>query len=805
MADLKYTVQVDTKGAQKSMSGLTKAVAGLAAALSVRELGQFSDNLTTLQTKLRSFIPDVDEAEKAFKAVAAISISTGQNLESVGDLFTKVGRNANSMGLSLYDAGQFTQQLSTAFALFGATSQEAERAIYNIGQAFSLTMFQGEDLNSVIETMGPVAQKMAEVMGVETVGELKKLASQGKVTAQVIVDALDRMDKEGILKLEKRVPTLGEAFTSLRTSFALLFAEVDDAGNVSSTFASAIEYIAFQIYNLSNNAKAVIGPLTTVFKIGAALAAFTVVGKIIRGAGAAFAFVGTAASKAYLSLKNFGTTLKVIGGYVARIFGKELKRAPKNTVIDGLAKSAGFAARELKGMAEFIVSLGAGALAFLGVDKLVEDFQSLGDAESDVSKSLEDFREELGKFGDALDDTAGSGEGAAATAVKLANEITLLNLAIKEGTDAYKKRNAEQLKSLNLEKALIGAGEEQATMLRELDSFETAYLERKKQLNDEITKALLSNNAQVRNSAVKLQAELKDLNDNYDDNLKAVKDTTNALLDKQRANVLEQFSIRQQIDLNKQLQDAQNELATMGMTTLEEKYYDLEQAAKASALAAIQAEEARIGRPLNTSEVEAYYEAANKGLEKNKKAATESYEASRLWATGWKEALNDFLENATDNANKAKEVFDTFTKGVEDAFVNFAKTGKLSFKDLLDSMVEMLLRSQIQKLMGTLLSSASGTGIGDFFSKIFGRAQGGPVQGGTPYMVGEKGPELFVPNSSGQITPNNKLGGGGTVNNTYITNSISAVDAKSVAQLFAENRKTLLGTVQMAQKEMPYG
>jgi hypothetical protein len=123
MADLKYTVQVDTKGAQKSMSGLTKAVAGLAAALSVRELGQFSDNLTTLQTKLRSFIPDVDEAEKAFKAVAAISISTGQNLESVGDLFTKVGRNANSMGLSLYDAGQFTQQLSTAFALFGATSQ----------------------------------------------------------------------------------------------------------------------------------------------------------------------------------------------------------------------------------------------------------------------------------------------------------------------------------------------------------------------------------------------------------------------------------------------------------------------------------------------------------------------------------------------------------------------------------------------------------------------------------------------------------------------------------------------------------
>jgi hypothetical protein len=42
------------------------------------------------------------------------------------------------------------------------------------------------------------------------------------------------------------------------------------------------------------------------------------------------------------------------------------------------------------------------------------------------------------------------------------------------------------------------------------------------------------------------------------------------------------------------------------------------------------------------------------------------------------------------------------------------------------------------------------------------------------------------------------------ISNTYITNNISAMDAKSVAQLFVENRKTLLGTVNMARKEMPY-
>jgi hypothetical protein len=99
--------------------------------------------------------------------------------------------------------------------------------------------------------------------------------------------------------------------------------------------------------------------------------------------------------------------------------------------------------------------------------------------------------------------------------------------------------------------------------------------------------------------------------------------------------------------------------------------------------------------------------------------------------------------------------------------------------------------------------------------KIFGKEKGGPVSGNTPYVVGEKGPELFVPKSAGDIIPNNKLGasteanmtGTGTVNapvyNTYNNYNISALDSKSVAQMFAENRKILLGTVQMAQRELP--
>ena len=69
-----------------------------------------------------------------------------------------------------------------------------------------------------------------------------------------------------------------------------------------------------------------------------------------------------------------------------------------------------------------------------------------------------------------------------------------------------------------------------------------------------------------------------------------------------------------------------------------------------------------------------------------------------------------------------------------------------------------------------------------------------------------------MPRSAGTIVPGKDLNvGGGSmtaqpiINNTYITNNVSAVDARSVAQLFAENRKTLFGSVELARKEMPYG
>lgn len=182
-------------------------------------------------------------------------------------------------------------------------------------------------------------------------------------------------------------------------------------------------------------------------------------------------------------------------------------------------------------------------------------------------------------------------------------------------------------------------------------------------------------------------------------------------------------------------------------------------------------------------------------------------QAANDWSTAWDQAYNQFLEDIPTKGEQATEAFKTVTQGMTDALTKFAQTGKLSFRDLINNLIATIIQSKIQEMIAAIFNPAGalGGGIKGIFGKIFGIpkfANGGNPPVGRPSIVGEKGPELFIPKTAGTVVPNGQFGGGSVTNN-YITNNISAIDSKSVAQLFAENRKTLLGTVQMAQKEMP--
>ncbi len=138
------------------------------------------------------------------------------------------------------------------------------------------------------------------------------------------------------------------------------------------------------------------------------------------------------------------------------------------------------------------------------------------------------------------------------------------------------------------------------------------------------------------------------------------------------------------------------------------------------------------------------------------------------WALGAQEALRNYADESANVFSQVGDLVSRSFRGMEDALVNFVKTGKLDFKSLADSIIADLARIAAKKLIAGVVGSLFGPNTTDVFGDgVWGgpKAKGGPVSSGKTYLVGEEGPELLTMGANGNITPNGALGGGNvTVN-----------------------------------------
>lgn len=177
--------------------------------------------------------------------------------------------------------------------------------------------------------------------------------------------------------------------------------------------------------------------------------------------------------------------------------------------------------------------------------------------------------------------------------------------------------------------------------------------------------------------------------------------------------------------------------------------------------------------------------------------AQQDIEEQQNFSSGWAKAYAEYIRSTQDASAQAGQLFSTLSKGFEDAIVKFVQTGKLSFKDLVNSVIADFARIQARNLFSNLLGMAIGG--------IPGRASGGPVSANSPYLVGEQGPELFIPRSGGTIIPNGQTMsamGGSSANVTY---NISAVDASSFRQLIARDPEFIYAVTEKGRNSVPGG
>lgn len=169
-----------------------------------------------------------------------------------------------------------------------------------------------------------------------------------------------------------------------------------------------------------------------------------------------------------------------------------------------------------------------------------------------------------------------------------------------------------------------------------------------------------------------------------------------------------------------------------------------------------------------------------------------SIDAQKTFEYGWAQAFNSFEENSTNMAKVASDSFNVLIGGMDSAIDNFVKGGKQSFKSLARSIIQDLIAIQMKASASSILrmmfggvgliTAAPSAGMfgGAVIGGEFGAAAGGGEISG-PTLVGEKGPELFIPKGSGTVIPNHAMENMG--NTTNVTNNyINAIDTASFEQ-----------------------
>jgi hypothetical protein len=201
----------------------------------------------------------------------------------------------------------------------------------------------------------------------------------------------------------------------------------------------------------------------------------------------------------------------------------------------------------------------------------------------------------------------------------------------------------------------------------------------------------------------------------------------------------------------------------------------------------------------------------------------ESIGQSKTFRDIWREINKNELQNfATKMKNIKTTIAEGINTGIRDFSNSLARTVILgenlaeSFKriaqdlaiKILSITIEIIIRKNIELMLekkitaekikqATIGATSALSGLGSF-KGFFGMASGGAVSKGKPVVVGERGPEMFVPNSSGQIQQNARGAGGGTVNVNF---NIDAIDSSSFNNVLVENRGVITSIINNALNE----
>ncbi|WP_370606071.1 MULTISPECIES: tape measure protein [Citrobacter] len=254
----------DLKQAQnqtaKSSVGLKTGLSAIASAIAVSQVVDYgkrfleaADAMSQMQARIERLTGSAAAATQTMQGLMRISSATGGSLQDTAKLWETLRTALRDTGATNGQIIQLTETLQKIGRIGGSSSEEMANALRQFGQSISSGTIRAEEFNSILEQMPELARQIAAGMGV-SVGELRQLMLDGKLTAEDALNAIQKQTGSVNAEFEKLPRTLSQANNALTNSFLSMIDSVNQATGASSGMVTVIDSLTAALDRLAGKA-----------------------------------------------------------------------------------------------------------------------------------------------------------------------------------------------------------------------------------------------------------------------------------------------------------------------------------------------------------------------------------------------------------------------------------------------------------------------------------------------------------------------------------------------------------------------
>ena len=254
----------DLKQAQnqtaKSSVGLKTGLSAIASVIAVSQVVDYgkrfleaADAMSQMQARIERLTGSATAATQTMHGLMRISSATGGSLQDTARLWETLSTALRDTGATNGQIIQLTETLQKIGRIGGSSTEEMANALRQFGQSISSGTIRAEEFNSILEQMPELARQIAAGMGV-SVGELRQLMLDGKLTAEDALNAIQKQTGSVNAEFEKLPRTLAQANNALTNSFLSMIDSVNQATGASSGMVTVIDSLTAALDRLAGKA-----------------------------------------------------------------------------------------------------------------------------------------------------------------------------------------------------------------------------------------------------------------------------------------------------------------------------------------------------------------------------------------------------------------------------------------------------------------------------------------------------------------------------------------------------------------------